>query len=123
LGPKLWPNVECTRLLRKACGAEESGGALAESQAFLGAGKRGLSGRECTRFGRAKVLRKSGRWRTSGFTADYGVGFSVYCGGATRSGGTEGQKRGSERARGGSGGERLVHEQPEEYLYRQASEG
>ncbi|EFP88222.1 uncharacterized protein PGTG_14306 [Puccinia graminis f. sp. tritici CRL 75-36-700-3] len=43
-------------------------------------------------------------------------GFSVYCGGATRSGGTEGRKRGSERARGGSGGERPVQERPEEYL-------
>jgi hypothetical protein len=30
--------------------AEESSGALAESQAFLSAGKRGLSGCECTKF-------------------------------------------------------------------------
>jgi hypothetical protein len=54
-GPKLWPkclggcgmhaaDAECTRLLRKARGAdamrqaEESSGALAESQAFLSAG-------------------------------------------------------------------------------------
>jgi hypothetical protein len=31
-------------------GAEESGSALVESQAFLGAGKRWLRGCECTRF-------------------------------------------------------------------------
>jgi hypothetical protein len=72
-------NAECTRSLRKACGAdvmrqaEESGGALAESQAFLGKGKRGLSGRKCTRFRGADCGNPGagGRW---GFTANCGVG-------------------------------------------------
>jgi hypothetical protein len=55
-GRNVWMDAECTRLLRKACGAdamrqaEESSGVLAESQAFLSTGKRGLSGHECTKF-------------------------------------------------------------------------
>jgi hypothetical protein len=56
--------AESMRLLRKARGAdpvrqaEESSGALAESQAFLSAGKRGLSGRECTKL--KSLLRNPG---------------------------------------------------------------
>jgi hypothetical protein len=107
--------AESMRLLRKARGA------LAESQAFLSAGKRGLSGRECTKF--KKLTAGSGYWRTSGVTADCVMGSSVYCGGAKGAGVTEGRKRGSEWTRGGSGGERPVRKRPEEYLDRQVSEG
>ncbi|KAA1068326.1 hypothetical protein PGTUg99_034060 [Puccinia graminis f. sp. tritici] len=86
--------------LTKALAAEESGGALVESLAFQGAGKRGKVGR----------MRKNG---VSAYTAE----------GLQGAGGTEGRKRGSERARGGSGSGRPVQERPEEYLDQQASEG
>ncbi|KAA1068239.1 hypothetical protein PGTUg99_029187 [Puccinia graminis f. sp. tritici] len=50
-GRFVWAHAECARLMRKECGAdaththtEESGGALAESLAFRGAGKRGKAG-------------------------------------------------------------------------------
>jgi uncharacterized membrane protein YhiD involved in acid resistance len=46
-----------------------------------------------------KLTEESGHWRTSGVTADCGMGFSVYCGGAEGTGFTEGQKRGLERTR------------------------
>ncbi|EFP82517.1 uncharacterized protein PGTG_08473 [Puccinia graminis f. sp. tritici CRL 75-36-700-3] len=49
----------------------------------------------------------------SGYTAE----------GLQGAGSTEGQKRGSERTRGGSGGGRPAQERPEEYLDRQTSEG
>jgi hypothetical protein len=49
---------------------------------------------------------------------------SVYTAeGLKERGGTEGRKRGSERTRGGSGGERPIRERLEEYLDQQASEG
>jgi hypothetical protein len=66
LGPKLWADAECMRRLRKACGAdaklraEGSCGALVESQAFLGAGKHGLSGGECTKLLRSVVGKNPG---------------------------------------------------------------
>jgi hypothetical protein len=63
VGPKLWRmrNARGADAMRQA---EESSGALVESQAFLGAGKCGLSGRECTRFRGAYCGNPgtSGRW-------------------------------------------------------------
>jgi hypothetical protein len=82
-----------------------------ESQAFLGAGKRRLSGGWMHKIPR-RLLRESGHGRTLGFTADCGLGFSVCCGEATK-----------ERTRGGSGGGRPIQGRPEEYTDWQALEG
>ncbi|KAA1136118.1 hypothetical protein PGTUg99_031542 [Puccinia graminis f. sp. tritici] len=110
------------RALTKALAAEESGGALVESLAFQGAGKRGKVGRMC------KVPKSLLRGIQA--LADFGVhgrlqnGVSAYTAeGLQGAGGTKGRKRGSERARGGSGSGRPVQERREEYLDRQASEG
>ncbi|EFP88109.2 uncharacterized protein PGTG_12556 [Puccinia graminis f. sp. tritici CRL 75-36-700-3] len=102
--------------------AEESGGALVESLAFQGAGKR----RKVDRM--HKVLKSLLRGiRAPADTGDHSRlrnGGSVYTAeGLQGAGSIEGRKRGSERTRGGSGGGRPAYEQPEEYLDRQASEG
>jgi hypothetical protein len=92
-------NVACTRLMRKACGAdamrqaEESSGVLVESQAFLGAGKRGLSGGKCTRFQGAYCGNPgTGRLWGSRPTADRG--WCMLRRGYGGTGGTERQKWG-----------------------------
>ncbi|KAA1098992.1 hypothetical protein PGTUg99_013902 [Puccinia graminis f. sp. tritici] len=96
-----WKHAELT-LHRQA---EESGGALVESLAFRGAGKR----RKVNRM--HKVLKSLLRGvRASADAGDHGRlrnGGSGYTAeGLQGAGSTEGRKRGSERTRGGSGGGR-----------------
>jgi hypothetical protein len=128
-GRNVWADVECMRLMRNArgglgkhVGLTLSCGALAESQAFLGAGKRGQSGGKCTNILRS-VLRRIRALADVGVHGRLRSRVQRILRRGYKERGTEGRKRGSERARGGSGGERPVHERPEEYLDQQASEG
>ncbi|KAA1075231.1 hypothetical protein PGT21_031742 [Puccinia graminis f. sp. tritici] len=84
-----------TGLHRHSFGAEESGGALAESLAFRGAGKRGKLKSRPNAQGSEKLTAGNpgtGGHRGSRPTAEQG--FSVYCGGATRSGEHRGAEAG-----------------------------